>query len=113
MKKYFLAIAALIFLISSSAIASYANSGKVVNIIATPAGNVFFTAGAQVSPPSCSTSNAWAFQVTGANGSGGKAMLASLLAAQAGNKNVFVAGRGNCDISGDRETVDYIVVYTN
>lgn len=100
-------------LIYAPAMASYTNPSKVENIITTPAGNVFFTAGAQVGPPACSANNAWAFQVTGANANGGKAMLASLLAAQAANKNVFIAGRGVCDLAGDRETVDYIVVYSN
>lgn len=40
-------------------------------------------------------------------------MLATLLEAQAANKNIVVSGRGVCDIWGDRESVDYIVVYSN
>ena len=112
-KNYLPKILFLTFCISSSAIASYSNTGKIEWLLPTPAGNVFFKAGVQVSPPACSPSNEYAFQLTGADANGGKAMLASLLAAQAAGKNVFVSGRGVCDISGGRETVDYIVVYTN
>lgn len=99
--------------LSTQAIASTTAANKIDFILPTSAGNVFFQAGVQISPPACSVANNWAIQVTGPNAAGGKAILATLIAAQAANKSVVVVGTGVCDIAGDRETVSYVVVYSN
>lgn len=113
MKLSSLIVACVFSFATPLATASYVNGGKVEYLLVTPAGNVFFRAGAQVGPPACSTTNEYAFQVVGPNAAGGKAMLASLIAAQAQNKWIFISGLGTCEIGVNRETVGYIAVYTN
>lgn len=84
-------------------------SGTISFILPTAYGQVFFKTTNAQSQPACSTQG-WAFDLTGANAIGGKAMLATLLTALAAGKQVNIVGKGNCDVWGDRESVDYLVV---
>ena len=70
----------------------------------------FFHAGTATSRPACSANGDWAIDLVGSNAAAGKAMLAAIIAANAQGKSVHVVGTGACDVGGDRETVQYIVV---
>lgn len=87
------------------------SSGPVGNYLVSSSGKLFFSAGTASNPPACSPGNEWAIDLVGPNAAAGRAMLAALLAAHAVGKTVSVIGKGVCDVWGDRETVDYIVVH--
>lgn len=116
MKKLVVAILAfcVLALPSLSQAGGTSNRAKVQFILTTQGNAVFFKVGAQYGGPACSTATGeWAINLTGTSAAAGKAMLASLLAAQAQGKDVWVAGTGVCDIWQDRETVGYMIVYTD
>lgn len=86
------------------------SQGPVTEYIVNTQGKLFFVAGTQNSKPSCST-GAWAVDLTGPNSTGGKAILAAIIAARASGRTVVVVGTGACDVWPDRETVSYVGVY--
>lgn len=58
--------------------------------------------------PSCATApGRFAFDSTTP---GGRTMLAGLLAAEAADRDVVIAGTGNCDVYSDSETIGYIYI---
>ena len=95
-----LTTAAALSLFSFNAYAGGA-SGKVTGITATRAALWAFNVGTNSSRPACATSNDFAIDN---NSAAGKAMIASILAAQAQGLIVNVSGTGNCDVWGDRES---------
>jgi hypothetical protein len=113
MKKIYIAIAVLCSLsLTPLAQGGTTTRAKVQYILSTQTGWVSFLTGSVNGAAACNTSGEWAINLTGPNAVGSKVILASLLAAQAQGKDIFVAGTGTCDIWGDRETVAYILVYT-
>lgn len=84
--------------------------GTVNSYLVSRYGKLFFKAGTTQSPPACSTGGDFAVDLVGPDGAAGKAILAVIMAAHAGGKTVHVYGKGNCDVWGDRETVEYVVV---
>jgi hypothetical protein len=68
-----------------------------------------FAAGPHNNPPACSLNNGDEWAITLATATG-RAMFATLLAAQAQGKPVIVVGSGKCDAWGDRESANYIVL---
>ena len=93
-----------------------ANAGESIGVISyyfvTLYGKVFFHAGTATARPACSVNGDWAIDLVGPNAAAGKAMLATVIAANAQGKSVHIVGTGACDVWGDRETVHYIVVDT-
>jgi hypothetical protein len=84
-------------------------SGYIQRVSTTSTGQVFVLTSQRESQAACATEG-WAFDMNGTSGPGGKAMLATLLAAQVAGKQVFISGKGNCDVWGDRESVSYVVI---
>lgn len=84
-------------------------SRGLVNLIFIHYPNVLmFDVGIIYDTPSCNTTDQWAI---GMDSFLGKAMLATLLSAQAQGKEVFVKGYpNNCEVWGDRELPSYIVL---
>jgi hypothetical protein len=111
MKKSCMVISLFSILISLqlSAVANGSGNGTIVFVLSNFSGQVFFKTNGMQSQPSCAT-DGWAFDMNGSAASGGKAMLALLIAAQAAGKQVSVVGKGVCDVWGDRESVSYVVV---
>lgn len=101
--------AALTVVVQMPAHSGGIGSGTVSFILPTAYGQVFFRTTNAQSQPGCATEG-WAFDLTGAVSNGGKAMLSTLLTALAAGKQVNIVGKGNCDVWGDRESVDYIVI---
>ncbi len=95
-----LTTAAALSLFSINAHAGSA-SGKVAGITATRAALWAFNVGTNSSRPACATTSEFAIDN---NSAAGKAMIASILAAQAQGLIVNVSGTGNCDVWGDRES---------
>lgn len=83
--------------------------GQVQNYLVSRSGKLFFFTGTTEGGPACGGSGHWAVDLTGANAAGGKAILAAVISAYVTGKPVRVIGVGNCDVWGDRESVDYIV----
>ena len=86
------------------------SAGKVNSFLVTRYGNLFFKAGVPQSAPACSVAGEYAVSLVGTDGPAGKAILAAIMAAHAGGENVYVIGNGKCDVAGDRETVEYVVI---
>lgn len=95
-----LTTAAALSLFSFNAYAGGA-SGKLVAVNATRAALWAFNVGTNSGRPACATSNEFAIDN---NSAAGKAMIASILAAQAQGLIINVSGTGNCDVWGDRES---------
>lgn len=85
--------------------------GRISNYIVAYNGMFFFQTESIPDKIGCNTQNAFAVSTIGANASAGKAIMATVIAADAQGKAVRVIGKGNCDTWGDRETVDYILIY--
>jgi hypothetical protein len=99
-------------LVSTSLIASAgAGDGRISNYLVSSNGMFFFQTENMPDRIGCNTENAFAISMTGPNASAGKAIIATVIAAEAQGKTVRVIGKGSCDLWGDRETVDYITVY--
>jgi hypothetical protein len=95
-------IAATVALLSSSPFACAGSaSGKVLNVTATRSVLWAFSVGGIVGRAACGASNEFAIDN---NSAGGKAMIATVLAAQAQGLTLNVMGTGNCDVWGDRES---------
>lgn len=108
MKKFILFIS-LVFLSFNSSAGT--GNGTIGNYIVTTYGKAFVHLNsATVSPPACSGASDWAIDLTGANGTAGRAVLAAIIAASIQGKTITVVGTGDCNVWGDRETVSYIVV---
>jgi hypothetical protein len=107
MRKICLALAILV--LSPSAFCGD-SSGTVGSYLVYRYGKLFFNAGPATSRPACSPGNEWAVDLVGPDAAAGRAMLATIIAAHISGKTVYVHGKGVCDVWGDRETVDYVVV---
>ena len=107
MKRIFLALAILV--LSPSAFCGQ-SSGPVGSYLVSRYAKLFFNAGAASSRPACSPNNEWAVDLSGPDAAAGRAILATIIAAHASGKTVHVIGKGVCDVWGDRETVEYVVV---
>ncbi len=98
------------FLIAYNTMPAYAggSQGPVRNILTIIPDVLIFSAGTINSAPSCNTTGQWAISMSDPVG---KPMLATLLAAQAQNKQVFVYGYTNtCRDWGDRELPSYLMI---
>lgn len=84
------------------------SGGAVLSIYTTAYGQVFVSTAAVATQPACSIYG-WAIDLNGSAATGGKAMLATLMWAQATGKQVTIVGKGNCDVWGDRETVIAVI----
>lgn len=96
-------IAAVIAAASIPALAGSA-TGKVTGIIVT-VGVVIFSVENQPNLPACAVARAYAID---GSTSDGKNTLAFVLSAASQGKPITVVGRGNCSLTGDRETVLYV-----
>ncbi len=95
--------ATILFTVTCS---SHAGSslGKVGTLLINSSNYLFFTAGTKSGSPPCGNNNEWAINLATAQG---KTIYALLLAAQAQDKTVLVAGNNTCNNWGDREDVLY------
>ena len=89
-----------------------ANAGYVTGMVTIPIvmsdGRIFVTPSTTVvSPPTCNVTNRFVFDSSTA---GGKAMLATLLAAKALGLQVFFAGTTYCTLFTNAEDLSYIQV---
>jgi len=107
MKK--LLVACMLVALSSPVFAG-TSAGPVSSYLVSRYGKLFFKAGDTASRPACSYNGDWAVDLVGPDGAAGKAILAVIMAAHAAGKTVQVYGKNNCDVWGDRETVEYVVV---
>lgn len=80
-----------------------------VHVMTQAGGQVIFNvSGVRSNMPACATAgNRWAFSDSNA---GGQGTLSALLTAYAAGKLVTIYGTGVCDVWGDTESVDYIVI---
>jgi hypothetical protein len=101
-----LTTAAAISMLSFNANAGTA-SGKLGYITSTRNTLFAFNVGAIADRPACAASNEFAIDNSTA---AGKAMIASILAAQAQGLVINVSGSGNCDVWGDRESAGYVSI---
>ena len=109
--KRFLVLILCFLLIPSTANAGQADFGRPVGIIFTQWNVVLFTTnGVRYNPPtSCANFQVNRFAIP-TNTDWGKAMVSMLLTAQARGKRVWINGSGNCNLWGDSEGVDYLVI---
>lgn len=107
MKKILLAF--IIVVVSAPAFCGE-SSGPISSYLVSRYGKLFFASGPGSNRPACSLSNDWAVDLAGPDAAAGRAMLGVILAAHAAGKTIAVVGKGVCDVSGGRETVEYIVV---
>jgi hypothetical protein len=98
-----------IFLITKNCFAVGTSVGVVSSYLVSIYGKLFFHAGDANSRATCSNGD-WAVDLIGPNAAAGKGILAAVISANAQGKTVHVYGTGLCDVWGDRETVEYIVV---
>lgn len=109
--NYFKGIVVSIFLSATNGALALGNStGQVtVPVIGATYGVFMFKAGTPAGQPACVQvpSQPWVLNV---KTDGGKATYALLLSAQAQGKTVSVSGTGVCDVWGDRETVDAVMI---
>jgi hypothetical protein len=95
---------------ASNALASVSQTGLVRGITANSGGVVYFyQSGARDALPGCATGQPGRWSLNGATPSG-QALLAILLSANATGKKVVVAGKGNCDVAGDTESVSFLYI---
>lgn len=80
------------------------SSGKVTTMLINSSNFLFFTAGVKSGSPACGNNNEWAINLATAQG---KTVYALLLAAQAQDKTVVIAGNNTCNNWGDLEDVLY------
>ena len=99
----------LSLLLTAPCVFAGSSTGPITGVIVNRYGKLFFTAGSVTAKATCSNGE-WAVDLVGPDGPAGKAMLATVLSAQAQGKSIYVGGKGNCDVWGDRETVEYIIV---
>jgi hypothetical protein len=117
MKKYFLSLCIALSTLFASSMVSAANStGPVAWPLVTQWGTGLFGvagAGAVIlgTKPACAAptivTSYWAVDV---KTPAGRAMWALVMQAHALGKTVLVSGKGNCDIHGDRESVDFLYI---
>lgn len=105
--KRFLMLLAMTLLPAGAAQAG--DSLGTVGLIYVMSGDVsLFLAGPHANKPACSrVGDEWAFPLST---SGGRGMLAMLLAAQSQGKQVRVIGSGVCSAWSDREAPSYIIL---
>jgi hypothetical protein len=84
-------------------------SGKITQIMpGATNGAVLFTTEIHSNKPACSTQgNEWALSV---NTEGGRAMYAALLQAAATGQRIWVTGKNDCSVWGDREAPLWIII---
>lgn len=83
-------------------------SGKVISAVATRASLFAFYVGPIAGRASCTPIDEWAIDNSQP---GGRAMIATILAAWAQGLTVDVQGTGNCDAWGDRESAAFVSVH--
>jgi hypothetical protein len=103
------AFAAILLALAPSVYAS-TSVGTVSSYLVSRYGKLFFRAGVTQSPPLCSVAGEFAVDLVGPDGAAGKAILEVIMTAQAAGKTVHMYGKGTCDVWGDRETVEYVVI---
>jgi hypothetical protein len=84
-------------------------SGRITQIMpGATNGAVLFTTEIHSNKPACSTQgNEWALSV---NTEGGRAMYAALLQAAATGQRIWVTGKNDCSVWGDREAPLWIII---
>lgn len=80
------------------------SSGAVTSITPIASGQVFVTTASATSQPACSRYG-WVIDLNGSATVAGRAMLATIMWAQAMGKQISVIGTGTCDVWSDRETI--------
>lgn len=89
--------------------ASGTGTGAVTSVFPNATGQVFVATASATSQPACAVYG-WVIDLNGSAAAGGKAMLATLMWAQALGKQITIVGKGTCDVWGDRETVGGVIV---
>ncbi|UTW46444.1 hypothetical protein KFE80_06075 [bacterium SCSIO 12696] len=93
----------------SSIVQAGSSEGVVSSPLVSSGDAFFFSAGAHVNKPSCAvqTLGSWAVDLKTEHG---KAVMSIVIAAHAQKKRVHVQGKNNCDVWGDRESIDYVFI---
>ncbi|WP_342315807.1 hypothetical protein [Lysobacter sp. FW306-1B-D06B] len=100
----------LSMLVLASSLPAYAagsSQGSINQVLFMPIGAVLVVPAQIATPAACNTARRFAINT---NDASGKAQLAGLLSAQASGKSVTIYGTGECNIWGDSESVQILVL---
>ena len=109
MFKYLVLTIAFIASMPPSAFAGSVSGAKIISVLAAEADAFFITVNLpNVGSPGCAVvPGRWVVRTSTASG---KAMIATALSAMALNQTVYIYGKGVCEVWGDTETINYLIV---